>query len=174
MYVKFLKDYEKYQGNKIGKLPAFKAKKLIRDGVAERVDRAFRIDDLYVARLVGVKKMYFGEIADAVDLGYKVFSRYCDSCIFEHEDQFVYTHVLTGNDFKPDNTRYSYIDVVPGKMIVRSGSVRSFAEFFMDDLAINDLTIYDYVSDKDIKKAEIYLGNLSNIKQRTVDKNKTL
>ena len=169
MYIKLMQNYKTFNANHIVRCGRLEGKKLIDKGIAERVDRIFCVEDLYIAQLVGVKKSFCGNIEVGVDMGLKVFTRYSESFL-DLSDKRVYTHALTKNHFYPTDHEDKLLHTKPGAMVVRAESVRTFSEFFMDDLALNNLTVYDYISDKDIKRAEIYLNSMT--KKKETDKSK--
>ena len=170
MFIRLTKNYRGFKANKILKCSKLKANSLIKNGYANKVDDAFLIDDLYIAKLIGVKSAnFFGEIVEGVDLGYKIFTRYYDDTLFYEKDKLVYTHVLTEIEFFPDNHKDKVFYVKKGEKVVSSKSVKEFAKFFMDDMSLLGLTLNDYISNEDIKKAEMFLNRTKekNIKERT-------
>lgn len=159
MFIRLTKNYRGFKANKILMCSALKGKYLIKNDYAEKVNRVFLIDDLYIAKIIGVKKCnFFGEIIDAVDLGYRVFIRYYDDTLFYKKDQIVYVHALTKNEFFPDNHMDKVFHNKPGEKVVYSKSVNKFATFFMDDMSLKGLTVNDYLSEEDVKNAEMHLN----------------
>lgn len=168
MYIKALVDYKGYVANHIYKCNSLKAKVLIKKGVAESVDRIYCIDNLYVAKLVGVKNTFLGEITDGLDMGYRVFTRNCESYFFDSE-QLVYQHKLTGNYFYPDNYKWKLAKVKKGSIVVLANTVQRFSDFFLNEITAAGLTVEDYVSDKDLKRVELHLNHS---KEKNTEKTK--
>ena len=161
MEIKFIKDYKNYKKGEIIKKSNIVANKLISEGIAEFVEKSYRIDKLFVAPILEpTYKALVSFIGNTKHIG--IFTRE----IYGFAKTFPkYTHILTNKLFITNNSlQYEDYEITSSGLVVYENKVQKFSEKFFDKMLKNGWRENSKISFKDIMELENELNGI-NTKQ---------
>lgn len=156
MKIKLIKDYKWMTKDKIYEVDEFEGQHLINTRCADIAPRCFKIDNLCVAEIIELDKRHWKTPVRkffGICCIYPAIGCSKQDAIYEGKGYFI--HISTQKMVQTTSNKY----VLISNRMLNLSKIKDYYKFFIDDMALKNLSRDNYITEDEIIEKEKQLNN---------------